>query len=528
MIALCALLACGGDDAFSGERVATDISTTKAVADSVSPTVILARSAGAKKELQEQDFADRPHRLVRTACGSCHLPPSPDLLPSALWDTVVLPRMGQFMGHYATPVEREQLLGPAGPERDRLAAANVYPTEPTLTEAEWDAVRAYYLRLAKPTLPATTFAPAAPTSGFRARFPELFLSPPSTTYVGFRGNRLLLGDVNKETVVVLNDRLRPVARLPLGRGLTDATGWTIGSFAVAIGSFSPTERGTGTLHALTAAGPQLIGRGLQRPTSVVAVDPDADGQPELLVTEYGKWTGRLSRWRKAGGGWQASTLTERPGALRVRVDPLATQPTIYVLFGQGREEIVRYVFAAGIWNPEVVQRFPPSYGSSSLWLTDWDDDGHTDLLYTNGDNADYRSPVKPYHGIRLFRGAANGTFTEAFFLPFPGAYAALPGDFDGDGRKDLAAISFFPDFTASEPSGAVVFTQSSPGTFAARPLPAAGAHRYLTLAAGDYDGDGDTDLAAGCLAMEPVPDDGRLAGWVANGLPAVIWENLQR
>ena len=62
------------------------------------------------------------------------------------------------------------------------------------------------------------------------------------------------------------------------------------------------------------------------------------------------------------------------------------------------------------------------------------------------------------------------------------------------------------------------------GPWRAHPLPGAQAGRFIRLATGDLDGDGDVDLAAGSLAMQPVPDGGRLAGWIENGLPFVVWE----
>jgi len=57
-------------------------------------------------------------------------------------------------------------------------------------------------------------------------------------------------------------------------------------------------------------------------------------------------------------------------------------------------------------------------------------------------------------------------------------------------------------------------------------LPGAKAGRFLRLTAGDFDRDGDTDLAAATLAMEAVPDGGRMARWLKNGLPFVVWENV--
>lgn len=478
----------------------------------------LAAAAGAKAGNIEAG-------LVTGTCGSCHLTPDPTDLPYGIWDTVVLPRMAAFLGRYATAGERAELLAanPGLPDH-----AGIYPAQELINDDDWASIRSYYLDRAPRQLPATAFSTSEATTGFTARFPDLFLSPPSTTFVRALGpgGGFLLGDVNKESLYRLDANLTATASLPAGRGLTDATGFGVGDVATVIGSFSPTDEGKGKLLGWTARGPRTIATGLQRPTSLVQIDTNGDGQQEIIVTEYGKWTGRLSLWQKdEQGRYAATTLEKRGGALAVVADTSASVPTVYVLYGQGKEEIVRYSWTAGGMKREVVRAFPPSYGSSSLRLTNWNGDDLPDLLYTNGDNADYISPVKPYHGVRVLTGRADGTFADKVFLPFPGAYGARVADFNQDGRPDIAAVSFFPDFTQAAPAGAVVFSQRAGGTFVATPLPLSGNNRYLTLDAADHDGDGDTDLMAGCLALEPVPDNGRIKKWISNGLPAIVWEN---
>ena len=56
-----------------------------------------------------------------------------------------------------------------------------------------------------------------------------------------------------------------------------------------------------------------------------------------------------------------------------------------------------------------------------------------------------------------------------------------------------------------------------------RPLPGGEFGRFIRLAAGEIDGDDWVELVASTLAMEPVPDGGRLAHWVKQGLPFVVW-----
>ncbi|MBC6993512.1 VCBS repeat-containing protein [Neolewinella lacunae] len=486
-----------------------------------------------------QTAGDRPDRptgdpdlaeLVEGNCGSCHLRPDPAELPRGIWDSVVFPRMGYFVGIYPADVSRASLLGDAPAERMRLETANVFPPTPKIDPADWQRIKDYYLSSAPLRLPPTAFKAEETASGFRVRYPAVFLSPPSTSWVRILPEGgLAMADINKAQLLTFDRTLAAVGTVATGRGLTDLAENGPAAYGVTIGSFSPTEEGTGQLLHFTPRGQTVLADGLQRPTSLVLLENGLPGPPEIVVTEFGKWTGRVSRWTPgADGRYKATTLSPRSGALAVVADTAAQVPTVYVLFGQGKEEIIRYRFTAAGVEQERVLAFPAAYGSSSLQLVDWNGDAFPDILYTNGDNADYVAPVKPYHGIRIYTGDAAGHFSEAVFLPFPGAYGAAVADFNQDGRQDIAAISFFPDYTETSEAGAVLFEAQASGTFLARRLPGGDRGRFMVLDAGDFDGDGDADLVAGCLALEAVPDKNRMANWLRQGLPFVLWENLVR
>ncbi len=78
---------------------------------------------------------------------------------------------------------------------------------------------------------------------------------------------------------------------------------------------------------------------------------------------------------------------------------------------------------------------------SGLELADLDQDGDTDVLFTNGDTLDLEFPsdVDPYdvHGLSWLENDA-GSFTHHQVVRLWGAYAVRAFDFDGDSDLDLA------------------------------------------------------------------------------------------
>jgi hypothetical protein len=166
-------------------------------------------------------------------------------------------------------------------------------------------------------------------------------------------------------------------------------------------------------------------------------------------------------------------------------------------------------------------------------LVDVNGDGHPDIVYANGDNGDYPSPPKPYHGVHAFLNDGRGQFAERYFFPMPGAYKTVARDFDGDGDVDVAAIAFYPDEASGAPLSFVYLeNQGGPGgglQFRARTFADADRGRWLTMDAGDADGDGDDDLVLGSFALPDAPDDGGgpasrgpVPRWRAPGAPAVL------
>jgi hypothetical protein len=81
----------------------------------------------------------------------------------------------------------------------------------------------------------------------------------------------------------------------------------------------------------------------------------------------------------------------------------------------------------------------------------------------------------------------------------PGATNVAVADFDLDGRLDIAAVAAYTDLARRPLESFVLLRQTGGLAFEPMSHPSTGAARWITMAAGDLDGDGDTDLALGAL-----------------------------
>jgi hypothetical protein len=468
--------------------------------------------------------------LARTHCASCHAYPEPGVLDKKSWNRYVLPRMGALMGVLPLDSAGGRFIEPDILKTDNPA---VFRKAPVLTLGEWAAIRRFFLKNAPQNLPAPAILPmekALPQ--FRARFPEHYLSPPGSLLVNISDGNLTLGDVHTGKLYQFDNQfvVKKIAIVPGGAVCLNRL--PEGDLVTCIGSFSPSDQATGSVLFFPKkekAAPLTLVDNLRRPVHTAVADLDADGRFDLVISEFGKWAGSLNWWKNDGrGGFTKQPLRAMPGAIRSAISDLNGDglPDITALFGQGDEGIFTFLNrGGGNFEERRLLRFPPGYGSSHFELFDFNGDGHSDIIYACGDNADFPPVVKPYHGVRVFENDGMGNFSEVLFLPLPGAYAAIPADFDLDGDVDIAAISFFPDFEKMPEAGFVFFENQGNRKFQAFTFLQSVKGRWLVMDAGDLDADGDLDLVLGNMAFEVIPDRGEVAKWAKEGIPFVVLEN---
>ena len=465
-------------------------------------------------------------KLAKIHCSSCHQYPEPSLLTKKGWQKV-LPAMGAFMGMQRYDSIKKQILG-HGFNKKVLLENKIFASTPLVSEKDWDRLVEFYIKTSPESFDSQPKVDMR-LQHFSIQNPPFKIDIPATTYIGEYKNDLLVGDYHSHRLIRLSKSQNVKEALVLGPGPVSAIENEKGLFVATIGDFSPSEVPQGRVSFIphdhwdqeTSISPKL-----QRPVDLQFIDVDKNGLDDIVVAEYGKYTGKLSLLKQeSNGDYHYEVIADRSGALCSQVLDIDGDgdQDIIVLFGQGREELALFRNNNGKFSYKSIHSFPPSYGSVKFYFKNVDEDSANELIYINGDNADFFGVNKNYHGIRVFDFNKDESLTEKMFFRVDGAYDAVFEDFDLDGDMDIAAVSFFPDFS-SEFAGFTYF-QNNSGHYIRKSTPTKGLGRWIKMISIDIDNDSDNDIILSALTFEAPGYEKLQDSWLKTGYPYIILEN---
>ncbi len=448
--------------------------------------------------------------LAKVRCASCHAFPSPSQLDKNSWEKGVLPQMAYRFGIY--PNNERATLIEKGIGGQLIEKAKIFPKTQTMSLEDFEKIKQYYVEHAPEKLLLEHVEKREETDLFQIiNIKERFDPPMGTMIQSFpERNRIIYSDAKSDysSIEILDNQFKLIQTLAVPKPISDIhfSGDTL--VATAMGQFFPHDAPSGSiLKIFQAQGAEEYSgffselKNLQRPVCTAFADLNQDEQEDMVICEYGNQTGNLTWYENTGNRqYKRHVLLNQPGASKAIIhdfnqDGLAD---IMALMSQGDEGIDMYLnLGKGQFSRQQLLRFSPLYGSVTFYLEDVNQDGHPDILYVNGDNADYSIVDKPYHGAHIYLNNGNNEFSEEFFYPLPGAYDARLRDFDGDGDLDMAAISFFPKDNQPE-NGFVYLENISPEkngfTFKAFSVPGTAQGRWIKMDVNDIDGDGQMDI----------------------------------
>lgn len=495
-----------------------------------------------KKNNSHKNIADasieKGRALAITYCQSCHLLPDPSLLDSKTWEDGVLPAMGPRLGIFSYGDQRYLSY-----KNDKDLDKNFYPSKPVINPLEWQNIIDYYTSVSPDTIPAQQRSKAIQTGLplFKVEIPLYTYPSPAISLTkidtSVSPHRLLFFDLATRQMLFFNSRLQFADSVATQTAMVDMDFYNKTMMACNIGIINPNngKYGKGQMVHSTANGKWEVDtvpalNNLARPVQITSCDLNNDHKTDYLVCEFGHLTGALS-WMENTGDlkYTRHVLKNEPGAIKAFVNDYNHDglQDVWALFAQGDESIVLFTNKEnGRFLQQQVLRFPPEYGSSSFELADFNNDGKPDIVYTCGDNADFSMVLKPYHGVYIFINDGNNHFDQKYFYPINGCYKAIARDFDNDGDLDIATIAFFADYERKPEEGFVYLQNNGQFNFQPFTLPETKAGRWLTMDAGDLDGDGKKDLVLGNFSIRPsVKKPG--VDW-RQGPPFIVLKNISK
>lgn len=424
--------------------------------------------------------------------------------------------------------------------RNRIGISQLDTNNPDHQQVinEWDLIWRYYFSSAPKSLSSSSSPSKIPQSleRFTPINPHYRDGKAFVTLVQIDSKRhqIYVGNAQTETLDVLDSDGRTKSTLAVDSPPVSLVEHSTGWYSTLIGRVPPHNERLGKVVRLNRVDDRFLHdkdllTELPRPTDCRLGDLNQDGRDDLIVSGFGNILGELAWYENRGEDrYQKHVIYDRPGAVATqlhdfdhdgRLDLVAlmaqAQEGVYIFLNNGNGQLAEF--------PAV--QVHPAWGYAAFETVDFDRDGRIDVLTANGDNGEYPSCLKPYHGIRLYRNLPSG-FKEQFFLPLNGAFKALPGDFDRDGDLDIASISYFPDYDHAPEESFVMWWNEGNDRFKPETFPNSYQGRWLTMDCGDLDNDGDLDLVLGAANRTPYAVDKSIEEqWIQKGPSILILRN---
>ncbi|HZU37654.1 MAG TPA: VCBS repeat-containing protein, partial [Gemmataceae bacterium] len=474
---------------------------------------------------------DLPQR-VQQFCGACHANPPADTFPRSAWEDQV-ERMYLFFNQSGRPLAPPP-IGEVVKYYESRAPRVLPPAD--IRKAD----HPLPLRLERTDYPIFDGAPdTAPPHISNVNLVHLF--DPKRLDV-------LACEMKGGAVLVLQPYLpKPTWRLLYSTGaekgfnpahteVVDLDGDGIKDILVAdLGNFFPTDDLCGRVVWLRGKPdgtytPITLLANVGRVADVRAGDFFGHGKMDLIVAVFGwRYQGAIVLLENQTTDWNhprfvPHVLDERSGAIHVPVCDLNGdgRPDFVALISQEHETVVAFLNeGGGHFRKETIYTAPhPAYGSTGIELVDLDGDGKLDVLYTNGDVFD-DTTLKPYHGVHWLRNRGTFPFEHHLLTSMYGVHRAIAADFQGNGRKDIIAVSMLPPrlfpMRAEKKFDALVYLeQVKPGEFVRHSLEQVHCD-HVSCAAGAWDGDGKIHFVTGNFTL-----------FANDGIPAgvTLWQNV--
>lgn len=322
----------------------------------------------------------------------------------------------------------------------------------------------------------------------------------------------------EEPGVFVEEVLAENMRVPVRAEVADMNGnGHLDILVASMGEVFPNNDRIGTVFILENNGQQRFTRHAvlehtARVTDVRAGDLNGNGQMDLALAQFGYDQGEVS-WLERTGPWrfERHVLLELSGAINVGIADFTGNGHLDIVanISQQWEEI--HLFENEGSGQFVSRRLWGStnedYGNSGMTVADLNQNGLSDIIFTNGDGFGPSATPgpRPWHGVQWLENKGGGEFQYHRMGSLAGVYSPVVVDLDGDGFLDVVVVAGYADWTSKDADviSLVWFRNDGTMSFEQHVL-AMNPKDMITLDAGYFAGeDGNPSLVTGGFYVYP-------------------------
>jgi hypothetical protein len=228
------------------------------------------------------------------------------------------------------------------------------------------------------------------------------------------------------------------------------------------------------------------------PFNVATGDFNGDGKQDLAVANSGNGTVSILLGNGDGTFQQAMDFTVGSPLNRVAVGDFNGDGKPDLAVGNGSANAVSILLGKGDGTFELPVRHNTGISADYIAVADFNNDKKSDLLVS-------ATPIGPlYQGsISILLGNGDGAFDSPKVTSVTSFQGIAPlvaiGDFNGDGRLDVATGNATVNYSGTK-GNVIILPGNGDGTFQA-PVTSPTSFQPIYLTTGDFNGDGKADLA---------------------------------
>lgn len=359
------------------------------------------------------------HAIAEKYCSTCHLTPSPESMtqPTANY---MLAYMGLFLG-----IDASRTLDDA--ERmhfkirfEMLKRSGAIPARAAMVSDDWQALRSYYLSLAR-----YPFESGEKTKALPVR-PIALGDQGVTLLTRLADGRIAVGGGMSGNLFFFKSDLTAEYSIRLDSPPVHIVERDGGYYVLTIGSILGREEDRSSLYFIAKGArtaKRLIGD-LPRSAHFLAVDANRDGRSDFLLAGFGNITGGgVHLIESRGTVYERRQLSPRQSIVRLAEYSAKPGETKFIALAGGAAEGLYFMELTGKdFRERELMKYPPHLGSVWLEYADVDGDGQKELLVLSGDNADAGpyNEVKGDQGLRIYSFDGSQA-TQRRFESLPGA-----------------------------------------------------------------------------------------------------------